>query len=382
LKPDWSEAALGEVATINRQAVKPADIPDGTLYVGLENIERGGAFRNVGTVSRGELASTKFAFDASNILYGKLRPNLGKIARPRFDGVCSTDILPIAPGSTIDRDYLAHFLARPKIVQLATDRAAGANLPRISPKELERFRVVVPPLPEQRQITKVLDAAHALREKRQSALSLAKAIIASVFVSMFGDPVTNPRGWPSSDLGSLGKLERGLSRHRPRNAPELLDGPYPLIQTGDVARSEGLITGYSSTYSDAGLRQSRLWPAGTLCITIAANIAKAGMLTFDACFPDSVVGFTANPVTSTYVQAWLSFLQPTLERSAPESAQKNINLAILRQLPVPTPPHQQQAVFADTVELIRAVQRLHTTSLMQLDALFASLQHRAFNSEL
>jgi type I restriction enzyme S subunit len=199
---------------------------------------------------------------------------------------------------------------------------------------------------------------------------------------MFGDPVTNPREWPPNNLSSLGKLERGISKHRPRNAPELLGGPYPLIQTGDVARSEGLITQYSSTYSDTGLRQSRLWPAGTLCITIAANIAKTGVLAFDACFPDSVVGFTANPVTTTYVQAWLAFLQPTLERLAPESAQKNINLATLRHLPVPTPPQQQQVVFADTVELIRAARRLHATSLTQLDTLFASLQHRAFNGEL
>lgn len=84
MKVGWSEAALGEVATIIRHAVKPSDIVDGTLYVGLENIERGGAFRDVGRVSSGELASAKFAFDASNILYGKLRPNLGKIARPSF----------------------------------------------------------------------------------------------------------------------------------------------------------------------------------------------------------------------------------------------------------------------------------------------------------
>ncbi|HRA89425.1 MAG TPA: hypothetical protein PK992_15175, partial [Planctomycetaceae bacterium] len=82
---------------------------------------------------------------------------------------------------------------------------------------------------------------------------------------------------------------------------------------------------------DIGLRQSKMWPAGTLCITIAANIAKTGILTFDACFPDSVVGFRADdPATVEYVRVWLSFLQKALEDSAPESAQKNINLAILR----------------------------------------------------
>lgn len=280
----------------------------------------------------------------------------------------------------VDRGYLWHWVGA-AAPQLAA-KGRGATFLQVSRDDIATMHIPLPPLAEQRRIAQVLDAAHALRAKRQSALSLLRAMLGSVFVSMFGDPVTNPRAWPKKELGSLGKLERGISRHRPRNAPELLGGSYPLIQTGDVARSEGLIARYSSTYSDTGLRQSRLWPAGTLCITIAANIAKTGVLTFDACFPDSVVGFTSNPATTTYIQAWLSFLQPTLERSAPESAQKNINLAILRQLPVPTPPQQQRDVFADRVESIRAAQRHHATAVTQLDALFASLNHRAFNGGL
>lgn len=95
-----------------------------------------------------------------------------------------------------------------------------------------------------------------------------------MFVEMFGDPVTNPMDWPIRYLGNLGELDRGVSKHRPRNEPSLLNGPYPLIQTGDVANCDGYIRKYTSTYSEEGLRQSRLWPQGTLCITIAANIGK------------------------------------------------------------------------------------------------------------
>ena len=118
------------------------------------------------------------------------------------------------------------------------------------------------------------------------SLALLDSLTASIFLHIFGDPVTNSMGWDSTVLGLLGTLDRGMSRHRPRNAPELLGGPYPLVQTGDVANSGGYITRYSSTYSEIGLRQSRMWPAGTLCITIAANIAKTGLLTFEACFPE------------------------------------------------------------------------------------------------
>jgi type I restriction enzyme S subunit len=96
-------------------------------------------------------------------------------------------------------------------------------------------------------------------------------------------------------LGQLGELARGRSRHRPRDAAFLYGGPFPFIQTGDVKRASLYLTEYEQTYSEAGLAQSRLWPAGTLCITIAANSAETAILGIDACFPDSVIGFTADP---------------------------------------------------------------------------------------
>src|ERR1700732_718334 len=97
--------------------------------------------------------------------------------------------------------------------------------------------------------------------------------------------------WLERSLDELGDVSRGRSRHRPRDAAHLYGGPYPFIQTGDIKNASGLITTYQQTYSDAGLAQSRLWPAGTMCITIAANIAETALLSFPACFPDSVVGF-------------------------------------------------------------------------------------------
>jgi type I restriction enzyme, S subunit len=155
------------------------------------------------------------------------------------------------------------------------------------------------------------------------------------------------------------------------------------VQTGDVANCDGYIRAYSNTYSEAGLRQSKLWPAGTLCITIAANIAKTGILSFDACFPDSVVGFrTGDHATVEYVRIWLSFLQKMLEDSAPESAQKNINLAILRELDMPLPPVQMRSTFLDALRSKEKLADGHRSALTVCDALFASLQHRAFTGAL
>ena len=215
------------------------------------------------------------------------------------------------------------------------ERCTGATIPHLDRTSLEDLEIPVPSLDEQKRIAALLDKADRVRRSRRYVQELSKGFLQSVFLEMFGDPVANPLRWNVVLLEDLGNLDRGRSRHRPRNAPQLLGGSYPLIQTGEVANSDSYIKTYKQTYSKIGLDQSKMWPKGTLCITIAANIAKTGILLFDACFPDSVVGFTANVKTNAeYVQQWFSFVQQHLERIAPESAQKNINLEILRGLQV------------------------------------------------
>ncbi len=121
----------------------------------------------------------------------------------------------------------------------------------------------------------------------------------------------------------------------------------PFIQTGDIRNASHIITEYSQTYSALGLKQSKLWPSGTLCITIAANIAETSILGFDACFPDSVIGFVADPkkTSSGYVEYLLQSFKTTLEEKGKEksSAQSNINLGTFEQLNLPFPPLEEQA---------------------------------------
>ena len=261
--------------------------------------------------------------------------------------------------------------------------AQGAGVPTLNRNLVHGELISVPPATEQRRIAAILDKADALRSKRREALAQIDRLAQAIFVEMFGDPVANPKGWPLAPLSSVGTLDRGVSRARPRNAPELLGGQHPLIQTGDVANCDGYLRNYDSTYSDLGLKQSRLWPAGTLCITIAANIAKTGILKFAACFPDSVVGFSAaHPSTVEYVRVWLTFLQQALEDAAPESAQKNINLAILRSLRMPLPPQALQHAFASHLQVVESLKSHHRDSLAETDTLFRSLQQRAFDGQL
>lgn len=280
--------------------------------------------------------------------------------------------------SKVDKNYFA--FALPKKLKEIEDRTSFVTVKHLSVKKIKAIQIPLPPLPEQRHIAARLDAADRLRQLDRALLSRYEALGESLFLEMFGDPVLNEKGWEVRKLGEVGQLDRGKSKHRPRNAPELLGGPYPLIQTGDVANSGRYISNYTSTYSELGLKQSRLWPSGTLCITIAANIAKTGILTFDACFPDSVVGFTPDEakVHTIYIQTWLSFLQSTLERKAPESAQKNINLKILRNLPVPVPPIEIQRQFVSSIEKVSQQLEITSTAVARSEALFQGMLQGVF----
>ncbi|HCN6355964.1 TPA: restriction endonuclease subunit S [Escherichia coli] len=171
-------------------------------------------------------------------------------------------------------------------------------------------------------------------------------------------PFELPEGWEWSYLSDIGILARGRSKHRPRNDPTLYaDGTIPLVQTGDVARSNGCINTYSALYNQLGLSQSKLWNKGTLCITIAANIADSGILNFDACFPDSVVGFTPyeNEIPVLYFHYFMMTIKSTLEKFAPSTTQKNINIDILSQLFFPCPPLEEFHRIVDKVQNLLSV---------------------------
>ena len=157
--------------------------------------------------------------------------------------------------------------------------------------------------------------------------------------------------WREYKLDELGLLQRGKSKHRPRYAFHLYGGKYPFIQTGEVREARKLINSYEKTYSDAGLEQSKLWPKGTLCITIAANIAELGILAFDACFPDSVLGFVADnkKCDLNFIYYTLTHFQRKLKHIGEGSVQDNINLGTFQNILFPMPPLPEQKAIAEVL---------------------------------
>jgi type I restriction enzyme S subunit len=197
-----------------------------------------------------------------------------------------------------------------------------------------------------------------------------------------------PEGWVYSYLADLGELGRGKSKHRPRNDPRLFGGNFPFIQTGEVKAANRIIREFTNTLSDFGLQQSKLWPTGTLCITIAANIAETAFLGFDGCFPDSVVGFSAfkNIIAPEYVDFFIQAVRSRIEAYAPATAQKNINLETLENLVVPYCCSIEQKQIIDILDerfsILDQFELSILSSLQQAEALRQSILKKAFSGQL
>jgi len=366
--------ALGETAQfINGAAFKPTDWEnDGLPIIRIQNLTGSGEKFNY---TARQVKSELIVEPGDLLVSWSATLDVYRWAGPR--GVLNQHIFKVLPKQGIDPDYL--FFALKTALSELTAKTHGSTMKHVVRSDFESTHVAVPPLDEQRRIVDLLSRAEGIVKLRRDAEKKAAELIPALFLDLFGDPATNPKGWPTSLFGAVGVLDRGRSRNRPRDAKELYDGPYPFIQTGDVSNSGGRITGYTATYSEAGLAQSRLWKRGTLCITIAANIAKTGVLEFDACFPDSVVGFLpGEQVRTAYVQAWLGFLQPTLEANAPQAAQKNINLEILRNLPIPLPPLALQELFEQRCSDVISIQSQQSAAKAKAQATFNALLAQVF----
>ena len=279
----------------------------------------------------------------------------------------------------LDMRYFMYYLKSNAFKNQLSRHIVGSAQLNFGPSHLKKMTFPMVAMERQRYIVDNLEKVYTLISLRKEQLRKLDQLVKSRFIELFGDPVYNNNGLPTKKLCELGSLDRGRSQHRPRNDPKLLNGPYPLIQTGEVASAGLYITEYKNTYSELGLQQSKMWKAGTLCITIAANIAQTAILTFDACFPDSVVGFVPNDaVSAIYMHYWFGFFQKILEEQAPQVAQKNINLKILSDLDVMVPTKEQQEQFAAFVEQTDKSKLAIQKSLDKLELLKKSLMQQYF----
>ena len=246
--------------------------------------------------------------------------------------------------------FLYHYLLEKQEILFSLKK--GSGVPHVYPKDVSKILIPIPPLEIQEKIVQTLDKMTEYVTELTSELTSRKkqySFYRDKLLS-FEDEIYQVE-WKS--LSEIAKdFGRGKSKHRPRNDARLYGGDIPFIQTGDIREAGKWIENYSQTYSAFGLQQSKQWEKGTLCITIAANIAETGLLGFDACFPDSIIGFVANPkfAITEYVYYYLNSIKDYLANKSYGSAQDNLNLSTFSSLKIPVPSLEIQSRIVQVLD--------------------------------
>ena len=365
----WS---IGRIKTVLRELDCRSMDGDGTL-LSLTRV-RGlipHAERTDKTHSAKTLVGYK-RYKPGQIVMNRMQAWSGMFGAGTTMGLVSPDYAVFAIVGGHQTKLLLERLKTPDIVgQFALEsKGIGSGFNRLYTDKFGSIPVALPSLPEQVAIVRFLDWANgrlerAIRAKRKVIALLGEqkqAIIhravtrgldPSVPLKPSGIPWLGdiPQHWEVRRVKQATRILRGKFSHRPRNDASLYDGPYPFIQTGVVAQASKFIMSYSQTLNEKGLAISKLFPSGTLVMTIAANIGEVAVLTFDACFPDSIVGFvTQASADRDYLYMVFVCMKPELLREAPVNTQGNLNVERIGAMGMPCPPLGEQGNIAKHAE--------------------------------
>ena len=269
-------------------------------------------------------------------------------------------------GTKVDPDF-TYFLMTERHSHLEA-LGQGSTFDAINSADLRDLRINLPPLPEQKKIAAILSSVDEAIQATQGVIDQTRRVKkgllqdlltrgighARVKESLIGEI---PEGWEVRRLGDIASVERGRFSHRPRNAPHLYGGEHPFVQTGDIGAAEDLLLDHSQTLNEEGMTYSRKFPVGTILITIAANIGDVALTTYEVACPDSLVGIIPHEVDARWLLYVLAARKQHLDRYAPESAQKNINLQTLRPLRIAVPPKNEQQEIRDVIAGVSATIR-------------------------
>ncbi|MCW3995703.1 MAG: restriction endonuclease subunit S [Candidatus Bathyarchaeota archaeon] len=355
---DWRVASLETVAEIRgNKGMKAADK---IAFIPMESVPDVQAFVKYALRKKEDIRSFTYC-EAGDLLLAKITPSLenGKQGIVPLDvpdkfAFATTEVFPIH-ALDIDTLYLFYVLKHPKFRNKIISSMIGTTgRQRASKESLQRLEIPLPSMNEQKAIAKLLSNVDCAIELADRIIAqterLKRGLMQQLLTRGIGHTETKqtpigqiPENWTIVKLADIARVERGKFAHRPRNEPRFYGGKYPFIQTGDIASAKGLIKTYTQTLNEEGLEISRMFKKGTIVISIAGNIGDVGMLYFDACFPDSVIGITpCGEVDSFFLMYLLQYLQHDISAKAPRSTQKNINLDIIKPIKIPLPPLSEQ----------------------------------------
>ncbi len=277
-----------------------------------------------------------------------------------------------------------HTINSPVMRQRINEYVTGTTRQRISRGNFSKLKISVPPLEQQRRIASILDQADELRQKRQQAIEKLDQLLQATFIDMFGDPVSNPKGWEKEKMDTLMTIVRGGS---PRPIENFLGGTYPWIKIGDATKGDDLfITKTKEAITEEGLHKTRLLPEGSVIFAnCGVSLGFARILKIQGCIHDGWLAFQdihEDKIHKLFLLKALNSITQYFRDTAPEGTQPNLNTAIMKNFELIIPPMDLQLKFIAIVESIVNQKKILETSNIEFSNLFKSLQNQAFNGTL
>lgn len=383
------KTTLGHIARVDRVIVAPERIRSGTPYVGLEHIGSDFGELTPTIVESGELRSAKFIFSRGHILFGKLRPYLHKVARPDFEGVCSTDIIPILPSPEVDRGYLFHLLRSPAVIGFATMRSVGVNLPRISPAMLLSIPIRLPPIAEQRRTAAMLDQADRIRRSQRHMRGSLEEFLNASFLDMFGDPIKNDRKWglhrASRAISSIeaGSSVGGDARAREQNEWAVLK--ISAVTSGAYRPSECKVVGARPDRvvvpTKGDLLFSRANTRELVGATCLVDRTEPRLFLPDKLWRVTPNASLADAAYLRYLLAHRQFREKlTAQATGTSGSMLNVSQEKLLRMELPLPPLGLQRRFSAIVWKTIETREKMKDAAEQADRLLESIMRRVFES--
>lgn len=391
---EWGQIALGDLCEIQRGG-SPRPIkdyittePDGVNWVKIGDTQKATKYitETEEKIKPEGVRRSRMVYDGDFILSNSMsfgRPYIMRTSGCIHDGWLVLRMR----DSSVTQDFLYYVLSSEFIYNQFNLLASGSTVRNLNISLVNGVEIPLPPLPEQKKIAHILSTVQRAIEAQERIIQTTTELKKSLMHKLFTEGLRNepqkqteigpvPESWEVVELGAFAKIERGKFSHRPRNEPRFYGGEYPFVQTGDVANCDGIIRTHTQTLNEDGLAISKMFLAGTILITIAANIGFTGILEFDSACPDSLIGISPDErVQTEFLNYYLITQQPEMDRLAPKGTQKNINIQFLKPWLIPLPQIDEQEKISSAFGA--ADHKIRTASLKraQLQDLFRTLLH-------
>lgn len=327
---------------------------------------------------RGKLRAK--VFPAGSLIFPKIGAAIGTNKKRQLMQLSCVDnnVMAVTPKAELLEPDFLYFLFLAKNL---SDFASDSNPPSIRKSDIERWEVQIPPIPEQRRIVDILSRAEGIVRLRREAQQKAAELIPGIFLDMFGDPATNPKGWPMSTIGRLTSVQTGATPSR-ENPAYYLDAEIPWVKTGEV--KGGIISETEEMISQKALSETncKVFPVSTILVAMygqGQTRGRSAVLGIPAATNQACAAILPSEnIDQAFLFCFLQTQYGQLRRMAHGGNQANLNLSMIKGLPIILPPLSAQKAFSEKLDSVLSIQFQQSAATAKAEAAFAALLAQVF----